>query len=38
LKSGIYVGGARIHGPKPRDYSFKLKKIEAFGSFERFVV
>ncbi len=26
LKSGIYVGGARIHGPKPRDYSFKLNK------------
>jgi len=26
LKSGIYVGGARIHGPRPRDYSFKLNK------------
>jgi len=26
LKSGIYVVGARIHGPKPRDYSFKLNK------------
>jgi large subunit ribosomal protein L4 len=26
LESGIYVGGARIHGPKPRDYSFKLNK------------
>jgi len=26
LKSGIFVGGARIHGPKPRDYSFKLNK------------
>ena len=26
LKSGIYVGGARIHGPEPRDYSFKLNK------------
>lgn len=26
LKAGIYVGGARIHGPLPRDYSFKLNK------------
>jgi large subunit ribosomal protein L4 len=26
LKSGIFVGGARIHGPRPRDYSFKLNK------------
>lgn len=26
LKAGIYVGGARIHGPQPRDYSFKLNK------------
>lgn len=26
LKSGIYVGGARIHGTEPRDYSFKLNK------------
>lgn len=26
LKSGIYVGGARIHGPRLRDYSFKLNK------------
>lgn len=26
LKSGIYVGGARIQGPRPRDYSFKLNK------------
>jgi large subunit ribosomal protein L4 len=26
LKAGIYVGGARIHGPRPRDYSFKLNK------------
>jgi len=39
LKSGIYVGGARIHGPRPRDYSFKLnKKIEAFGSFVSSVI
>jgi len=36
LKSGIYVGGGRIHGPRPRDYSFKLnKKIEKTSSFER---
>lgn len=26
LKSGIYVGGGRIHGPRPKDYSFKLNK------------
>jgi large subunit ribosomal protein L4 len=26
LKAGIYVGGGRIHGPRPRDYSFKLNK------------
>lgn len=26
LKAGIYVGGARMHGPRPRDYSFKLNK------------
>jgi large subunit ribosomal protein L4 len=26
LKSGVFVGGGRIHGPKPRDYSFKLNK------------
>ena len=26
LKAGIYVGGARIHGLRPRDYSFKLNK------------
>lgn len=26
LKSGIVKGGARIHGPQPRDYSFKLNK------------
>jgi len=39
LKAGIYVGGARIHGPRPRDYSFKLnKKIEAVGTFECFVL
>jgi len=33
IKTGTFVGGARIHGPRPRDYSFKLnKKIEAIGS------
>ncbi len=26
IKSGTMVGGARIHGPRPRDYSFKLNK------------
>jgi len=26
IKSGIYVGGGRIHGPKPRDYRTKLNK------------
>jgi large subunit ribosomal protein L4 len=26
VKSGTFVGGARIHGPRPRDYSFKLNK------------
>lgn len=26
IKSGTFVGGARIHGPRPRDYSFKLNK------------
>lgn len=26
LKSGVFVGGGRMHGPKPRDYSFKLNK------------
>ncbi len=25
-KSGVFVGGGRIHGPQPRDYSFKLNK------------
>lgn len=25
-KSNIYVGGGRVFGPKPRDYSFKLNK------------
>ena len=26
LKANIYVGGGRVFGPKPRDYSFKLNK------------
>jgi large subunit ribosomal protein L4 len=26
IKSGTYVGGGRIFGPKPRDYSFKINK------------
>ena len=26
IKSGVFVGGGRMHGPKPRDYSFKLNK------------
>jgi len=26
IKSCIYVGGGNAHGPKPRDYSFKLNK------------
>jgi len=26
IKSPLFVGGARVFGPKPRDYSFKLNK------------
>jgi large subunit ribosomal protein L4 len=26
MKSGLFVGGGRIFGPRPRDYSFKLNK------------
>jgi large subunit ribosomal protein L4 len=26
IKSGTFVGGARIHGPRVRDYRFKLNK------------
>jgi large subunit ribosomal protein L4 len=26
IKSGLYRGGGRFFGPKPRDYSFKLNK------------
>jgi large subunit ribosomal protein L4 len=26
IKSGVFVGGGRIFGPRPRDYGFKLNK------------
>ncbi|MDG2455688.1 MAG: 50S ribosomal protein L4 [Bacteroidia bacterium] len=26
VKSGVMVGGGRMHGPRPRNYSFKLNK------------
>jgi large subunit ribosomal protein L4 len=26
IKSGVFVGGGRIFGPRPRDYSFKINK------------
>lgn len=26
LKSPVFIGGGRVFGPKPRDYSFKLNK------------
>ena len=26
IKAGIFVGGGNVHGPKPRDYRFKLNK------------
>jgi large subunit ribosomal protein L4 len=26
IKANIYVGGGRVFGPRPRDYSFKLNK------------
>ena len=26
IKSGVFRGGGRMFGPRPRDYSFKLKK------------
>lgn len=29
INSPVMVGGARVFGPKPRDYSFKLKKVKA---------
>ena len=34
LKAGIFVGGGRVFGPKPRDYRFKLnKKVKRFARF-----
>ncbi|MGM9736971.1 MAG: 50S ribosomal protein L4, partial [Candidatus Cryptobacteroides sp.] len=34
IKANIYVGGGRAHGPRPRDYSFKLnKKVKALARF-----
>ena len=34
LKSGIFVGGGNIHGPKPRDYRHKLnKKVKQLARF-----
>lgn len=26
IKSGVFVGGGRMHGPRPRNYGFKLNK------------
>lgn len=34
LKAGIFVGGGNIHGPKPRDYRYKLnKKVKQLARF-----
>ena len=34
IKANIYVGGGRAHGPKPRDYDFKLnKKVKQLARF-----
>ena len=34
IKSNIYVGGGRAHGPRPRLYDFKLnKKVKQLGRF-----
>jgi large subunit ribosomal protein L4 len=34
IKSNIYVGGGRAHGPNPRDYDFKLnKKVKQLARF-----
>lgn len=34
IKSPIYVGGGRVFGPRPRDYSFKLnKKVKQLARF-----
>ena len=37
LKSGVFRGGGRIFGPRPRDYSFKLnKKVKALARASAF--
>ena len=37
IKSGVFVGGGRMHGPRPRDYSFKLnKKLKQVARFSAF--
>ena len=34
IKANIYVGGGRAHGPRPRDYDFKLnKKVKQLARF-----
>lgn len=34
IKSPVFVGGGRVFGPKPRDYSFKLnKKVKELARF-----
>lgn len=34
IKSNIYVGGGRAHGPRPRNYDFKLnKKVKQLARF-----
>lgn len=34
IKANIYVGGGRAHGPRPRDYEFKLnKKVKQLARF-----
>lgn len=36
IKANIYVGGGRVFGPRPRDYSFKLnKKLKQLASSAR---
>ena len=37
MKSPIFVGGGRVFGPRPRDYSFKLnKKVKALARLSAF--
>jgi large subunit ribosomal protein L4 len=39
LKSPVFVGGGRIFGPRPRDYSFKLnKKVKALARQSAYAV